>query len=325
MEKIILDTNQRKKSGDFVLNLNGILGIKDINLNIDNAIEDLNKEIENKNFEKAEEYSNLLFKISDYGDRKVDFARVIYFYNKIIYNYENLDRENIIDFIKINKEINSFMSFIISLRYDDLNDFTTDKVRKVKEIKNELDITEVIKERYKSSYDKVTIEDIRIINEAEKVTRNDEIIEIKKKLEEELKKKLDIIKTSDEIEVVKRIKEILINEYEKDFFASHEFLNITLDSKYREFESKDTLLEFTNKAYLVYRFNESNTKDEKIKELITYGIDDFINLPTLFREVIVEKVSSVRDRYNIVEEFFTILHKEINDIKNIRNINFLPI
>lgn len=325
MDKIILDTNQRKKNSDFVLNLNGILDIEDINLDINNVIEDLNREIENKNFEKAKKYSDLLFKISEYGNKDVDVARIKYFYNKIIYNYYKLDKQNIKEIISLIKEIDSFMSFILSLRYDDLNDYVYDKLEVIKNIKQELDIIQIVKKTYSDSYDKVIIEDIRIINEVIKVTKTKEITEIKYKLEEEVQKKINTAKILNELEAVKIIKEILINEYENDFFKSFEFLNITLDFKYKEFENKDTLLEFTNKVYLVYRFNKRNTKNEKINELITYGMNDFINLPILFREVVIEKVTSFREKYTIVEEFFFILNKEIDCVKNIKNINFLPI
>lgn len=325
MDKIILDTNQRKENSDFVLNLNGVLDIEDINLDINKAIEDLNREIENKNFEKAKKYSDLLFKISEYGNKDVDVARIKYFYNKIIYNYYNLDKQNIKEIISLIKEIDTVISFILSLRYDDLNDYVYDKLEVIKNIKQELDIIQIVKKTYSDSYDKVTIEDIRIINEVIKITKTKEITEIKYKLEEEVQKKINTIKTLSELEAMKIIKEILINEYENDFFKSFEFLNITLGFKYKEFENNDTLLEFTNKAYLVYRFNKRNTKNEKINELITYGMNDFINLPILFREVVIEKVTSFREKYTIVEEFFFILNKEIDCVKNIKNINFLPI
>lgn len=325
MEKIILDINQKRKSGDFVLNLDGILGIEDINLNIDDVIEDLNKEIENENFERANKYNNLLIKLSEYGNKKVDMARIRFYNNKISYYYKNLDKDDIDGRIEINREINNFKSFLLSLRYNDLDINIEDVFKDLENIKREVTLTKYIIDRYDNCKN-INLQHIRIINKAIDLESNHEINEVKNKMEERLNEIIASLKGLNKADVSENVKKILVGEYEEDFFSSEEFYhNVTLNLKYNELENYKDLLKYIDKVYLLYSFNKAENIDKRIEKILNYGMDEFINIPQLIRELSVDKISSRDEKILLVDDFFNILYGEINKFEKFISINSLQI
>lgn len=325
MERMILDTKNAKKSNGFVLDLTGLENIKNINLDLNSAILDIEASIKNNDYVIGEDQIKILRKISNYGTEKVDLVKIKYYYNKIIYKFKNLDKDSVEDNINLFLEISFFMRYYLSLRYKGLGIIFKEYIEEIKEIKEQLKIDELLKLNYIEENKKANIIEIRLIKKylekCNSIEKEDLISKLKHAINDEFKK----IQGLDEIEVANSLRNILGKSYEENFFSSIEFLNVTLDKKYSNFENYDDLLDYINKEYLLYRFNESKSGYEKADILFEFEIKDYMNLPSVIREIIVNKLMVRRERYNVMEEFFDILQDEIEKLKKIKNIDFVPI
>lgn len=322
MGKVILDTGNLKESNTFVLNLKGLEKLNNVNLDKAMVIEEIKEDIKNNDFSLGEERVKLLIKLSDYGDRNSDFTRVEFYYRKIKFN--NLNKRTVKDHINLFLEISSFISYYISLRNEDLSENFEGYINEIKEIEGTLKVNELLEDRYIINKNLATVEEIDLIKK---------YLEKNKKTTKELKEKLQIaleegfnkLKTLDEKEAVEFIRNLFENKCEEEFFSSVEFLNITLKNRYKEFENYNDLLDFVNKEYLLYRFNESKNLSEKADILIELFMDDYINLSRIEREIIVNKLMIKKERYNLLEEVKDLLLEEIKDFKTLDQIRFVPI
>lgn len=322
MGKIILDINNSKNSSTFLLNLKDLEKLNNINLDKFMLIEEIKESIKTNDFSLGEDLIKLLIKLSDYGEKMCDFARVEFYYRKIKFN--SVNARTIEEYINLFLEINSFISYYISLRYEDLSENFEHYINEIKEIEDSLKINELLEEKYIINKSLANFKEINLIKrylEKNKIATTD----LKKDLKLSLQEGFDKLKSLDDEKIIEIIKKIFENYFEEEFFSSFEFLNITLNNRYKEFENYDDLLNFVNKEYLLYRFNKSKNLSDKADILIELFIDDYINLSRIEREIIVNKLMIKREKYNLVEEFLYLLLEEIKTFKRLNKISFLPI
>lgn len=325
MENIILDSINSKKGGDFTLNLKNLEGLNDLNLDIKSALEALEESIEFKNFKVGDFQINLLKKISNYGDKDVDFARINYYYHKIIFKFNNLREPKVYDSLDLFFEIKSFRSFIISLRHEGVGEFTKDYLEEVKKIQEALNINEILHNKYITEEKSPSFEEEKLLKKYFSFVKSEEVRIIEKNIEEKKEKDLNYIKSLKSDKVANALKELLSEIYNESFFKSMEFLNITINNKYTEFENYEALLEFVNKEYLVYRFNKGKSTKEKDVAIIEMGVKDYLNLPTFSREIVVNNLMLRCRSYNIIEEFFKALEEEIKEVQKLKIFDFIPV
>lgn len=322
MGKIIFDKPIKKKEG-FLLSLKDLENLKDIHLDLKALNESLREATENKDFEKALGCISLLDKLSTYGHKESDFSKLNFYYNKILFNYNNLNGDDVEKLLSLYFEIKSFRSYYNSLRYEDLQENFLEKVDEAFKIIDSLEVEVKLKKEYLEEGNIPTIKEYKLIEKY--LGKNKKNSDINQAIEKSLRSLFEEMKNLEDREIIEKIIEISKGSYEEKFYYSIEFSNIILDKKYCKFENYDDLLEAINKEHLLYRFNKSKNIADKADLLVEIGIGKYGFIPKITREIIINRLMKKKSRFNIMEEFFDILDEEIKDLKVNGRINFLPI
>ncbi|MBB6713508.1 hypothetical protein [Clostridium gasigenes] len=324
MNKIILDANQRKKSGGFVLNLNNIESIENLHLNLTNIIEECKEEISKQNFNSAKDLLNLSLKLSDYGDEEVNNIKLKYYFENISYKYENNKKADINVCMDLLLDIKMFFSIVHSQHR--LNNPETEiMINNLNKVKESILIEELLEKEIGNYEDYGSIKKIEELEEFSKEYSLKEIEELKVAYVSKINETIISLKDKPSDLAISSIKKILENKYPTDYLVSEEFLNIIIKDNYKNIENYNALLEFTDKAYLVYRFNISSSLEEKIKVLYSNLIPNYIELPIILKEYVVNQLIVIKEQYFIVSEFFEVLNNIIKKVNMENKSNAIPI
>lgn len=321
MNKVIIDTNQIKKISGFVLNLDKIENIENIYLDLDNAIKECEVKISEGNFELAKELLHLANKISEYGDGRVNTLKVKYYFESINYKYKNNKHNDLKGAMELLLEIKMFYLILSSLSNAD-EELVNSSIESIKNIKESILIEELLESEIKNSVATVSVKKLDQFSE---VYTFKELEKLKKIYKCKINEDITALKDKSSFEVIDLVKKILKDEYPLDYLNSKELNNLIIKDSKIKFENYNTLLELANKAYLVYRFNKSESLKEKTKSLYSNLIPSYIDLSIINKEYVAKQLSELNEKYLVVDEFFEVLNSKIEEINKIKKSNSVPI
>lgn len=261
MKKIVLSIEKRKKNNNFVVDLNGVDSLQDIDLSISENIKRCYCALDKEDFECAKQIFQIINKLSSYGDNSVWNLK-----------YEMLGREIISEVTKSKENI-----------YDEklLND--------IDKYLNEISLNVNNKRNEKL---KDITKEIKVIRE-----------EIRNGLEKNLDTN-SVIKSD--------IEKKLAHMYGENFYNSDIFIRFEEENK---IEDKDILLNEISKIYLVYKFNIGKNEEQKVTALYSRELGEFLELSLIEKQYVVSEILKEKQVFNTFEEFYCILQKNINKVK----------
>ena len=120
----------------------------------------------------------------------------------------------------------------------------------------------------------------------------------------------------------KDIKNIFKDKYDNDFYESSEFkslLNKNIINNYKEF----SLL--VDKYYLIYRYNSLESYKEKRDILLKLLIGNLINVPKIYRGIIIENILENEKKYYEMNDFYDDVNKILEFIRKQNRLNAIII
>ncbi len=327
--KIIIDIKENN-SDSFVLNLKDIDSLSSIHLSKQGIVSECEEVIEKKDFEYAKELLKLGMKLSSYGDNEIDQLKDKVYGYSIIYKYDNRNNESLDFYLSLLLEIKTFTSIVHSQVKLEFNEEIVNLINKIKEIKEEININKLIDETI------INIENIDVnIKELEYIRKYTAEIsneDLKGKLKtlsnvykEELDSRIVNISKLPVLEEILRMKQLLDNVYEKEFFKAEEFIALILRTKTNGYENCNILLELIDKEYLVYRFNNEKNLEKKKYLLYNELLPDYIELPILYKEYVIEELIERKDKYRSFEKLNSVVSDIINEIHILKEIKSIPV
>ncbi|MBB6631503.1 hypothetical protein LGK99_04475 [Clostridium algidicarnis] len=324
MNKIILDLNHIEKSSDFLLNLNNIEDIENLHLDLTNIIKECEEAISKKNFPLAKELLNVALKLSDYGDEKVNSIKNKYYFENINHKYKDIKKLKLKDAMNLLLEINMLFSILYS--QSGLNSRETESIiNNLNKIKEDIPIKELVHKNIENSEAHSSIKELEDLEQFSKEYKLIEIEELKLMYINKINEIIVSLKDKSLIDAINLVKKILKDKYPKDYLGSEEFLNSGIKDNYKNIENYNALLEFADKAYLVYRFNISSSVKEKINILQSNLIPTYIELPSIYKEYVVNQLIIAKKEYSIISEFFEVLNNIIETINEEEENKSIPI
>ncbi|MBU3209368.1 hypothetical protein KPL28_06930 [Clostridium algidicarnis] len=323
--RYILEKQMMHNDDSFVLDLSNIKFIKDINLDLDNNLLQCNKAIESFEFNKAMDYLKVLESISEYGNKEVDKVRNKMNFEMIRFLYSNVEGKDISFYVDILLKIKTFFNLLYSQHNLEMNEELEKMVSDLKDIEKEVstNICDIITLSFKSevgAIKKITSVNI-LIDGIGNIENKLEIEELNKNYENKIN---NIISTMEKSKLGE-IRSLLINTYEEDFLNSKEFIEVITNIDYIKLESYYDLLQLANKSYLIYNFNKSYTFREKMSLLYNNNLSEFLELPVLYKEHIVEEILEKSEDISSVEKFFSTFNNRTNEKKQQMNKNSIPL
>lgn len=297
---LVLDSKKSKKrKSDFVVSLKGIEFIDEVDLSSFELIDRCMDSIKKKNFSYASELLKLVVRLSSYGDEKVEKLKCIYRAERLLDCYNNGIKsvKGIVDFIKEQKNFMRYVKYELKVDFDD-------EVQKLIERVNDISIKEeeIIKLCEKARLcDLVAIKKSDIASDDNKFSNILNIV--LEKMDAELRKISDI----------NQMILFLESEYSREFLESDIFKkNIRIN-----YENCDILLDEINKIYLVYRFVNGISVEERVEILYNKYNSEYLKLSRIEKCYLVSEM--IKKEYEDVRLFDEEFMKGIKNVKENRS------
>lgn len=319
-KKYVIDIRENNDSNDFVINIGDICNLNSLDLDINSCLVNYKKALNKCDLEKASEILLVLKKLTEYGDKRFSDATILFKIKEIILFYKNMDYKNIIDSMNILLKIRGFFNFLssqITFEYDDEN---TPLIEEIKAIRDNVKIEELLDKNLYQNYNP-SIEDLEVIERFLKNFnyKNYEFLDdIYVFFEEKINKKIKNLNKCK----FKDIKNIFKDKYDNNFYESSEFkslLDENIISNYKEF----SLL--ADRYYLIYRYNSLESYKEKRDILLNLLIGNLINVPKIYRGIIIENILENEKKYYEMNDFYDDVNKILEFIKKQNRLNAIII
>lgn len=319
-KKYVIDIRENNDSNDFVINIGDICNLNTLDLDINSCLANYKKALNKCDLEEASEILLILKELTEYGDKRFSDATILFKIKEIILFYKNMDCKNIIDSMNILLKIRGFFNFLssqITFEYDDEN---TPLIEEIKAIRDNVKIEELLDKNLYQNYNP-SIEDLEVIERFLKDFnyKNYEFLDdIYVFLKEKINRK---IKNLNKCEF-EDIKNIFKDKYDNDFYESSEFkslLNKNIINNYKEF----SLL--VDKYYLIYRYNSLESYKEKRDILLKLLIGNLINVPKIYRDIIIENILENEKKYYEMNDFYDDVNKILEFIRKQNRLNAIII
>ena len=319
-KKYVIDIRENNDSNDFVINIGDICNLNTLDLDINSCLANYKKALNKCDLEEASEILLILKELTEYGDKTFSDATILFKIKEIILFYKNMDCKNIIDSMNILLKIRGFFNFLssqITFEYDDEN---TPLIEEIKAIRDNVKIEELLDKNLYQNYNP-SIEDLEVI---ERFLKNfnyknyefldDIYVFFEEKINGKIKN-LNKCKFED-------IKNIFKDKYDNNFYESSEFkslLNKNIIGDYKEF----SLL--VDKYYLIYRYNSLESYKEKRDILLKLLIGNLINVPKIYRDIIIENILENEKKYYEMNDFYDDVNKILEFIRKQNRLNAIII
>ena len=319
-KKYVIDIRENNDSNDFVINIGDIYNLNSLDLDINSCLINYKKALNKCDLEKASEILLILKELTEYGDKRFSDATILFKIKEIILFYKNMDCKNIIDSMNILLKIRGFFNFLssqITFEYDDEN---TPLIEEIKAIRDNVKIEELLDKNLYQNYNP-SIEDLEVIERFLKNFnyKNYEFLDdIYVFFEEKINGKIKNLNKCK----FKDIKNIFKDKYDNDFYESSEFkslLNKNIINNYKEF----SLL--VDKYYLIYRYNSLESYKEKRDILLKLLIGNLINVPKIYRDIIIENILENEKKYYEMNDFYDDVNKILEFIRKQNRLNAIII
>lgn len=319
-KKYVIDIRENNDSNDFVINIGDICNLNTLDLDINSCLANYKKALNKCDLEEASEILLILKELTEYGDKTFSDATILFKIKEIILFYKNMDCKNIIDSMNILLKIRGFFNFLssqITFEYDDEN---TPLIEEIKAIRDNVKIEELLDKNLYQNYNP-SIEDLEVIERFLKDFnyKNYEFLDdIYVFFEEKINGKIKNLNKCK----FKDIKNIFKDKYDNDFYESSEFkslLNKNIINNYKEF----SLL--VDKYYLIYRYNSLESYKEKRDILLKLLIGNLINVPKIYRGIIIENILENEKKYYEMNDFYDDVNKILEFIRKQNRLNAIII
>lgn len=319
-KKYVIDIRENNDSNDFVINIGDIYNLNSLDLDINSCLINYKKALNKCDLEKASEILLILKELTEYGDKRFSDATILFKIKEILLFYKNMDCKNIIDSMNILLKIRGFFNFLssqITFEYDDEN---TPLIEEIKAIRDNVKIEELLDKNLYQNYNP-SIEDLKVIERFLKDFnyKNYEFLDdIYVFFEEKINGKIKNLNKCK----FKDIKNIFKDKYDNDFYESSEFkslLNKNIINNYKEF----SLL--VDKYYLIYRYNSLESYKEKRDILLKLLIGNLINVPKIYRGIIIENILENEKKYYEMNDFYDDVNKILEFIRKQNRLNAIII
>lgn len=319
-KKYVIDIRENNDSNDFVINIGDICNLNTLDLDINSCLANYKKALNKCDLEKASEILLVLKKLTEYGDKRFSDATILFKIKEILLFYKNMDCKNIIDSMNILLKIRGFFNFLssqITFEYDDEN---TPLIEEIKAIRDNVKIEELLDKNLYQNYNP-SIEDLEVIERFLKNFnyKNYEFLDdIYVFFEEKINRKIKNLNKCK----FEDIKNIFKDKYDNNFYESSEFkslLNENMIDNYKEF----SLL--ADRYYLIYRYNSLESYKEKRDILLNLLIGNLINVPKIYRDIIIENILENEKKYYEMNDFYDDVNKILEFIKKQNRLNAIII
>ena len=319
-KKYVIDIRENNYSNDFVINIGDICNLNSLDLDINSCLVNYKKALNKCDLEKASEILLVLKKLTEYGDKRFSDATILFKIKEILLFYKNMDCKNIIDSMNILLKIRGFFNFLssqITFKYDDEN---TPLIEEIKAIRDNVKIEELRDKNLYQNYNP-SIEDLEVIERFLKNFnyKNYEFLDdIYVFFEEKINRKIKNLNKCK----FEDIKNIFKDKYDNNFYESSEFkslLDENIISNYKEF----SLL--ADRYYLIYRYNSLESYKEKRDILLNLLIGNLINVPKIYRGIIIENILENEKKYYEMNDFYDDVNKILEFIKKQNRLNAIII
>lgn len=319
-KKYVIDIRENNYSNDFVINIGDICNLNSLDLDINSCLVNYKKALNKCDLEKASEILLVLKKLTEYGDKRFSDATILFKIKEILLFYKNMDCKNIIDSMNILLKIRGFFNFLssqITFKYDDEN---TPLIEEIKAIRDNVKIEELLDKNLYQNYNP-SIEDLEVIERFLKNFnyKNYEFLDdIYVFFEEKINRKIKNLNKCK----FEDIKNIFKDKYDNNFYESSEFkslLDENIISNYKEF----SLL--ADRYYLIYRYNSLESYKEKRDILLNLLIGNLINVPKIYRGIIIEDILENEKKYYEMNDFYDDVNKILEFIKKQNRLNAIII
>ena len=319
-KKYVIDIRENNYSNDFVINIGDICNLNSLDLDINSCLVNYKKALNKCDIEKASEILLVLKKLTEYGDKRFSDATILFKIKEILLFYKNMDCKNIIDSMNILLKIRGFFNFLssqITFKYDDEN---TPLIEEIKAIRDNVKIEELLDKNLYQNYNP-SIEDLEVIERFLKNFnyKNYEFLDdIYVFFEEKINRKIKNLNKCK----FEDIKNIFKDKYDNNFYESSEFkslLDENIISNYKEF----SLL--ADRYYLIYRYNSLESYKEKRDILLNLLIGNLINVPKIYRGIIIENILENEKKYYEMNDFYDDVNKILEFIKKQNRLNAIII
>ena len=319
-KKYVIDIRENNDSNDFVINIGDICNLNTLDLDINSCLANYKKALNKCDLEEASEILLILKELTEYGDKTFSDATILFKIKEIILFYKNMDCKNIIDSMNILLKIRGFFNFLssqITFEYDDEN---TPLIEEIKAIRDNVKIEELLDKNLYQNYNP-SIEDLEVIERFLKNFnyKNYEFLDdIYVFFEEKINRKIKNLNKCK----FEDIKNIFKDKYDNDFYESSEFkslLNKNIIGDYKEF----SLL--VDKYYLIYRYNSLESYKEKRDILLKLLIGNLINVPKIYRDIIIENILENEKKYYEMNDFYDDVNKILEFIRKQNRLNAIII
>lgn len=319
-KKYVIDIRENNDSNDFVINIGDICNLNTLDLDINSCLANYKKALNKCDLEEASEILLILKELTEYGDKRFSDATILFKIKEILLFYKNMDCKNIIDSMNILLKIRGFFNFLssqITFKYDDEN---TPLIEEIKAIRDNVKIEELLDKNLYQNYNP-SIEDLEVIERFLKNFnyKNYEFLDdIYVFFEEKINRKIKNLNKCK----FEDIKNIFKDKYDNNFYESSEFkslLNENIISNYKEF----SLL--ADRYYLIYRYNSLESYKEKRDILLNLLIGNLINVPKIYRGIIIENILENEKKYYEMNDFYEDVNKILEFIKKQNRLNAIII
>ena len=319
-KKYVIDIRENNYSNDFVINIGDICNLNSLDLDINSCLVNYKKALNKCDLEKASEILLVLKKLTEYGDKRFSDATILFKIKEILLFYKNMDCKNIIDSMNNLLKIRGFFNFLssqITFKYDDEN---TPLIEEIKAIRDNVKIEELLDKNLYQNYNP-SIEDLEVIERFLKNFnyKNYEFLDdIYVFFEEKINRKIKNLNKCK----FEDIKNIFKDKYDNNFYESSEFkslLDENIISNYKEF----SLL--ADRYYLIYRYNSLESYKEKRDILLNLLIGNLINVPKIYRGIIIENILENEKKYYEMNDFYDDVNKILEFIKKQNRLNAIII
>lgn len=319
-KKYVIDIRENNDSNDFVINIGDICNLNTLDLDINSCLANYKKALNKCDLEEASEILLILKELTEYGDKRFSDATILFKIKEILLFYKNMDCKNIIDSMNILLKIRGFFNFLssqITFEYDDEN---TPLIEEIKAIRDNVKIEELLDKNLYQNYNP-SIEDLEVIERFLKNFnyKNYEFLDdIYVFFEEKINRKIKNLNKCK----FEDIKNIFKDKYDNNFYESSEFkslLNENMIDNYKEF----SLL--ADRYYLIYRYNSLESYKEKRDILLNLLIGNLINVPKIYRDIIIENILENEKKYYEMNDFYDDVNKILEFIKKQNRLNAIII
>ena len=324
-KEYIIDLKKNKENNDFVLDVSSINNLKALDLDINSCLVNYKKALDREDLEKAKEILEVLNSLTQYGDKRFSNAKIFFRAKEIILLYKNMDTENIIDSMNILLKIKSLFRFLNSQITFEYNDENSILIEEIQRIRNTIKVTKLIDNGLYKNYNP-SMKDLDIVSEfKESFADNEEYNHIEdiynlfeKKISNEIKNLNMVIY----LEGIEKCKNIFKGKYDDSFYNSKEFRNLLSKNNIGDYREFNRLLD---KYYLIYQYNNEANYKEKRTILMKVLLDNFINIPKIYRSFIVENIIENKKTYIEIDNFYDDINKNLKGINEEERLNAIVI